>query len=347
MEKVRFGKSGLMVSKIAFGGIPIQRCSFDEAVSVVRGVIGLGVNFIDTANGYSDSEEKIGAAIKGMPRDSLVIASKSLARDKKTYLEHIDLSLSQLGVDYLDFHQLHGVSSTEVYDAVFAEGGAYEGLMEAVNAGKVRFPAFSSHSIPLAMKIMSEGKFASVQLPFNYVDDEAAKEAIPLAKELDMGFIAMKPFGGGILTDAKLSVKYLSQFDSIVPDPGIEKLPEMEEIVRIVESGERFTAEDAAEIEKIKAELGGSWCHRCDYCQPCPQKIGISTVLALESFIKRLPFDKTIALAGQVLESARGCTECRTCVDKCPYNLNIPGLIKEKLAIWDKYVEIQEPGIRD
>ena len=202
MGKIRFGKTELMVSKIAFGGIPIQRLSLEEAVEVVRGVIGLGINFLDTANAYSDSEEKIGLAIRGVPRENLVLASKTAAKDKKTCLEHIDLSLSQLGVEYIDLYQLHGISSVETYKVVMSEGGAYEGLTEAIRVGKVRFAAFSSHSIPTAMEIMREGKFAAVQLPFNYVDDEAAKEAIPLAKELDTGFIAMKPFGGGQLSDA-------------------------------------------------------------------------------------------------------------------------------------------------
>ncbi|MCL1858749.1 MAG: aldo/keto reductase [Oscillospiraceae bacterium] len=339
MEKVHFGKTGLFVSKIAFGGIPIQRLSVADAVEVVRGVISLGVNFIDTANGYTDSEEKIGIAIKGRPRESLVIASKSGARDKKTFLEHVDLSLSRLGVDYIDIYQLHGVSSVETYNAVFDDGGAYEGLVEAIRQGKVRFPAFSSHSIPLSIQIMRKGKFAVVQLPFNYIDDDVAKEAIPLAKELDMGFIAMKPFGGGLLSNAKLSIKYLSQFDSIVPDPGIEKLSEMEEIVRIAESKEGFTTNDAAEIEKVKTELGDHWCHRCEYCQSCPQKIHISTVLNIESFMKRMPYSRAFNMAGQVMENARNCVECCACVDKCPYKVNVPALIRERLTMWDRYVE--------
>ncbi|MCL1849711.1 MAG: aldo/keto reductase, partial [Clostridiales bacterium] len=131
MEKVRFGKSGLMVSRIAFGGIPIQRLTMEEGAEVVRGVINLGVNFIDTANGYTDSEEKIGMAIKGMPRESLVLASKSGARDKETFLKNLDLSLQRLGVEYIDFYQHHGLSP-DGHDVVFGEGGAYEGMEEAV-----------------------------------------------------------------------------------------------------------------------------------------------------------------------------------------------------------------------
>ena len=337
MEKVRFGKTGLMVSRIAFGGIPIQRLGMQEAADVVRGAIDLGVNFIDTANGYTDSEEKIGLGIKGLPRESVVIASKSGARDKETFLKNLDLTLTRLGTDYVDLYQHHGLGP-ESYDKVFGEGGAYEGMLEGVKAGKIRFPAFSSHDIPVAMKIMREGKFMAVQLPFNYVDDTAAAEAIPLAKELDMGFIAMKPFGGGLLSDANLSIKYLAQFDNIVPDPGIEKLSEMEEIVRILESGEKFSPADQATIDRMKIELGDHWCHRCNYCQPCPQNISISMALTIESHIKRMPFDRASGMASKGMEAARGCTECRTCVEKCPYKLDIPVLIKEKLAIWDKYV---------
>jgi len=338
MDKVRFGKTELLVSKVAFGGIPIQRLSIEEAVSVVRGVIDLGVNFIDTANGYTTSEEWIGIAIKDVPRDSLVIASKSGARDKKTFLEHIDLSLSRLGVDYIDIYQLHGVSSQEVCDAVFKEDGAYEGLMDAVRAGKVRFPAFSSHSVRTSVRVMREVDFAAVQLPFNFIDIEAQAEAIPLAKELDMGFIAMKPLGGGMLEDIGLAFRYLAQFDNIVPDPGIEKLHEMEEIVKIANANEPFTEADAASVERINKEMGSSWCHRCEYCRPCPQNIGISMALNITSFAKRVPTHRAIDMAGSLMENARNCTACRICVERCPYKLEVPDLLKDRLEKWDKFI---------
>lgn len=338
MQRVRFGKTGLMVSAVAFGGIPILRLPVEDAVRVVRRSIELGINFIDTANGYADSEEKLGIAIKGIPRDELVITSKSIVRTKREFIEHVDLSLKRMGLEYIDIYQLHHVSSAKGYDAVFGEGGAFEGLQEVIRAGKVRHPAFSSHNVEIAMKIMREGKFSAVQLPFNYVDDLAASQAIPLARELDMGFLSMKPMGGGLLSDAGLSFRYLSQFADIVPDPGIEKVEEIEEIVGIVNKGAEFSAEDAVRVERIKAELGDNWCHRCEYCMPCPENIAISTVLNVRSLFGRMTFERTLSMAGKAMEAARNCNGCRACVELCPYDLDIPRLIEDRLEIWKGYV---------
>ena len=339
MERVRFGKTGLMVSKVAFGGIPIMRISKAEAVGLVREAIRLGINFIDTAHGYTDSEEKIGEAIKGIPRGDLIIASKSPAGDKAAFNEHLDLSLKRLGVDYIDIYQLHGISSLDRWETILASGGAMEGLEEAVKAGKVRFPGFSSHSLPMAINIMKSGRFASVQLPFNYIDFAAADEAIPLAAELDMGFIAMKPMGGGLLDNAGLSFRFLGQYGSIVPDPGIEKIEELREIIEIAEKNEPFCAADKNEIEKQRLEFGPSWCHRCDYCQPCPQGVNISMALTVKSAFKRMPPERARAFTGPAIEKAAACLECRECVSRCPYNLDIPALLKEAVKLWDNYTK--------
>lgn len=335
METIRFGKTGLMVSRIALGGIPIMRVTKAEGAALVREALGLGINFIDTANGYLDSEEKIGEGIQGVRRDDLVIASKSMADDKATFTKHLDLGLRRLGLDHIDIYQLHNVSSKARLAAILAPGGALEGLDDAVRAGKVRFPAFSSHSIPTALELMKSGRFAAVQLPFNYLDNDAETEAIPLAKTLDMGFIAMKPMGGGLLDNAGLSFRYLMQYEGIVPDPGVETAEELREIAGIVEARRPLTAEDRKEIEKRRAELGPSWCHRCDYCQPCPQGIPISTVLISKSSIKRFTPDRVRAMAGSAIEKARSCVDCQACVKRCPYNLDIPGLLKKSVEYWD------------
>ena len=335
MEKVRFGRTELMVSKVALGGIPIMRLTKAEAADLVRQTISLGINFIDTATGYADSEEKIGEGIKGMKREDIILTSKSPVDDKKTFNEHLDLSLKRLGVDYIDIYQLHNVSSEARRNAVFAPGGAMEGLEEAVKAGKVRFPGFSSHSIPLAIEIMKSGRFDMVQLPFNFIDCTAAEEAIPLAEKLDMGFLSMKPMGGGLLGDAGLSFRFLGSYSSIVPDPGIEKIEELREIIGIVEKNEAFSAEDKKEVERLKAEFGASWCHRCDYCLPCPQGITISMALNVKSIFKRMTVDRARSFAGPPIEKARTCIECGDCVKRCPYDLDIPSLLKERIKEWE------------
>ena len=337
MEKIRFGKTELMVSKIALGGIPIMRLTKAEAAQLIRETVALGINFIDTAHAYADSEEKVGEAIKGMKREEMVIASKSPANDKETFNEQLDLSLKRLEVDYIDIYQLHNVASAARRDAVFAPGGAMEGLEEAVKAGKVRFPAFSSHSIPMAIEVMESGRFDAVQLPFNYIDSAAADEAIPLAEKLDMGFLAMKPMGCGLLGNAGLSFRFLGSYSGIVPDPGIEKIEEIREIIAIVNKNEALSEDDKREIEKVKAELGASWCHRCDYCQPCPQGIAISAALNIKSFFKRMTAERARSFTGAPIEKARTCLECGDCVKRCPYHLDVPSLLKENIKEWEKH----------
>jgi predicted aldo/keto reductase-like oxidoreductase len=186
---------------------------------------------------------------------------------------------------------------------------------------------------------MKSGKFDSVQLPFNYIDCAAADEAIPLAQKLDIGFIAMKPMGGGLLHEAGLSFRYLGQYGGIVPDPGIEKLEEIREIISAVEKNEPLSAEDKIEIEKQRAELGPSWCHRCDYCQPCPQGIQISMALWIKSAFKRMPPQRARSFVGPAIEKATACLECGECVSRCPYHLDIPALLKENVKLWESLLD--------
>jgi len=347
IEKVVFGSTGLKVTRVAFGGIPIMRLSMDEGVKVVRDVIEMGVNFIDTAYVYGDSEEKIGRAIREYPREKLVIASKSMARDKETFLQHLETGLKRLGTDYLDIYHMHALNSDEDLDKVLGPGGAMEGLDRAIRDGKVRFKAFSSHNLTVAKKVARSGEFQVIQYPLNFIDNDAQDELVPLAEKLKMGFIAMKPLGGGLLDDAGLCFRYLVQFDSIVPDPGIQKTGEMKQIVGIINDPRPLSEDEEARIEETRKDMGKSWCHRCDYCRPCPQGIPISAVLIVKSIVRRMPYDSACDFLGKAMEKARECTECRSCVEKCPYDLDIPELIQKNLVSWDKYTETKEAGVFD
>ena len=339
MRKIRFGKTELMVSELAFGGIPIQRHPREQAIEEIRKVLDMGVNFIDTAHGYTDSEEKIGEAIKAYPRESLVIASKSPAMDGDGFREHLELSLKRLGVEYIDIYQHHNVSSPEKMATVLGPDGAWKAMQKAMDEGLVRHPAFSAHSLETAKEMMLTRNYEATQIPFNFVDNAAEKELIPLARELDMGFICMKPLGGGLIDNARLCFRYLRQYPGIVPDPGIEHASEMEEIISIYSDESPLTDNEKSDIERIREELGASWCHRCEYCQPCPEGISISTVLTARSMTRRMPREKALSMLKGPVKKAESCSECGTCEERCPYDLPIRELLKTRRGQFSDFVE--------
>lgn len=335
VEKVRLGKTGIEVSRVGFGGIPIQRLSEEEAVKVVQHCIDLGVTFLDTANGYTTSEERIGKAIAGR-RDEVVVATKTGARDRAGAQEHLDLSLRRLNTDYIDLWQFHGVSSAEDYERVLGPGGAMEAAQEALRDGKVKHVGITSHSLDIALRAVPSGHFETIQFPFNFVTNEPADELVPLSRKCDVGFIAMKPLAGGLLEDANLAFKYLLQFEGVIPDPGIERPEEIDEIVNIVNGSWEFTAEERQELERTRERLGTRFCRRCGYCQPCPQGISIPTVLNIRSFYKRFSEERFFkGHPADAVDAARDCAECGECEEQCPYELPIRKMLVESVEFFD------------
>jgi predicted aldo/keto reductase-like oxidoreductase len=342
METVRLGRTGLEVSRVGFGGIPIQRVTEQEAVQVVQGCIELGVTFLDTANGYTTSEERIGRALAGLPggREGVVIATKTGARDAAGAREHLELSLQRLGVETIDLWQFHNVSTCEAYEEVLGPGGAMETAQQALAAGEIRHVGITSHSIDVALRAVRSGRFETVQFPFNFVTNEPAEELVPLAREHDVGFIAMKPLGGGLLDDANLAIKYLLQFEGVVPDPGIQNLEEIEEIVGIVAGPWELTPQEREQIERFRAEVGTRFCRRCEYCMPCPEGVRIPLVVNLRSFWKRFPLSVlSTGWAKAGIDSAANCVECGECETKCPYHLPIREMIQENIAFYEQALQ--------
>lgn len=335
MRKVELGATGLVVSEVGFGGIPIQRLSHVEAVSVVRKCLDLGITFLDTANGYTTSEERIGEAIRGR-RDHLVLATKTQARDAEGVAKHLALSLERLGVDAIDLYQFHCVSSEEDYQKVLAPGGPLDVVRQAQASGVVRHVGLTSHAMDIAIKAVRSGHFQTIMFPFNFVAAEAAQELIPLALEREVGFIAMKPLAGGALDDASLAFKYLRQFPRVLPIPGIERAAEIEEIVAILDGPAQLTPDQQAEMDRIRSELGNRFCRRCGYCEPCPQGVSIQTLMILDSIIKRMPAANVFSDLAQTVEDAQECVECGECEERCPYGLPIREMIQERVGLFER-----------
>ena len=205
MKTVRLGKTGLEVSRIGIGGIAIQRPPLDEAIKVIRRALDLGVNFIDTAIGYGDSEERIGKAVAGR-REHVFLATKGGADDKATTHEHIEQSLKRLETDYIDVWQFHGINTFERYEHILGPDGAMEAAQEALHAGKIRHIGFSAHTTIAAIAAMNEFKFDTVMFPINFVEHFAfgfGQAVLELAHNQSVSVIAIKPTSAGAWPDAR------------------------------------------------------------------------------------------------------------------------------------------------
>jgi predicted aldo/keto reductase-like oxidoreductase len=338
MQKIRLGKTDLMVTRLGFGGIPIQRLSEGDAVAVVRRCFDLGINYYDTANGYSTSEERIGKAVKGH-RHEVFIATKTFPGTPEIIEQNLDLSLKRLGTDYIDVYQFHGVNDMPTLQKILdPENGLYKIFEKAKKAGKIRHIGITSHQMDAAKAQVKSGKFETIMFPFNFITNEPAKELLPLCRKNDIGFIVMKPLAGGMLDNATIAFKYLLQFPDIVAIPGIEKIHEIEEIFKIYQKSTKITSTERKKMQQMTEELGTRFCRRCDYCQPCAQQIPISMLMTFPTFVKRLPPDWYLKspFIPDGMAKAANCTECGECESRCPFKLPIREMIKESYNLFER-----------
>ncbi len=333
MNKVRLGKTGLMVSRVAMGGIPIQRPPLDEAVKVINRALDLGVNLIDTSIGYGDSELIIGKAVSGR-RDEVLLATKGRWRDKETLAGNIDSSLKRLGTDHIDIWQMHNIRDPTAFKQVVAPGGSIEAAREALDEGKILHLGFSTHNLEVAYMGVESGFFETVQFPFNFIAREASEELISHARKRSVGFIGMKPFAGGNITDARLAIGYVLHHETVVPDPGVERVEEIEEIVGLVDEGIELGEGDWARMDAIRDELGDRFCRQCMYCMPCPQGVEIWLLTYMRNLFRLWPRERVIQAFGDRAVTAEKCIQCGECEEKCPYGLPIRELIQENYEFY-------------
>jgi predicted aldo/keto reductase-like oxidoreductase len=343
VEKIRLGRTNMTVSRLGFGGIPIQRISEDEALDIVRRCLELGITFFDTANAYTSSEERIGKAISGRG-EGLVLATKTLDRTRQGIENHIELSRKRLGVDSIDLYQFHNVSDRDTLNKILEPDGPLPVVEKARSAGLVRHIGITSHQIDIAIEAVKTDRFETIMFPLNFLYYEAVNELLPLVRERDVGFIIMKPMAGGVLDGATLAFKYLFQFPDLALIVGIEKLAEIEEISRIWDEPWELTAAEQREIERLRQELGTRFCRHCDYCQPCPVGIPIADVMSYPSLLKRLPQVRLFSGGfAEAFTKAADCTECGDCEERCPYQLSIRDMIVEYRDLYrvekKKYLE--------
>jgi len=359
LEKRRLGNTGLHVTLFGFGTIKFPHIPAEEAANALDRAIDLGVNFIDTARGYGDSEVKIGPVLRRR-RGEVYIATKTGKRSAKEAMAELETSLRNLQTDHIDLYQAHWVCNSDVLDQVLAPGGALEAFRKAKEQGKIGHYGITMHRHHAAIRRAIETDlFETIMLAYNPIDEEGmGPELIPLAAKHDMGVIIMKPLSGGVLVSPPGSPK-VDGLDPVVAGtlrgiainphvttviPGMISAEQVDENYRAITGASAF--DDRARrrlfetIAAMKKELRyGQLCLSCGYCAPCRQGIDVPKVFRALYMHQSYPEDQRFM--GQELYDdldvpPDACEECGECLERCPAGIDIPARLREAVAALGK-----------
>lgn len=335
MEYRILGKTGLRISRMGFGGIPIQKTDSEQTKILLAHLQSQGVNYIDTARGYTVSEEYIGYAIEGK-RDSFVLATKSMARTGDAMEKDIATSLKNLRTEYIDLYQIHNPSAADL-ETVLAPGGALEALQVAKAAGQIGHIGITLHSADLFARVLEYDWVETVMFPYNIVETQA-EELIAKCAEKNIGFICMKPLAGGAIEDAEVALRFVMANDNVtVVIPGMATVAEADQNLSACADTTPLTQTELDKIAEIRSVLGNNFCRRCNYCAPCAVGIGIPGVFMMEGYYSRYDLkDWAKARYEGFAHKASECVQCGVCETRCPYNLPIREMMKNAAAVFGK-----------
>ena len=330
---MRLGKTDIEVNKNGFGALPIQRRNIKDSVEILLKAYNSGIDFYDTARFYTDSEAKLGEAFEDV-RENIYIASKTGMENSCDFWKDLETSLKELKTDYIDLYQFHNISFCPK-----ADDELFKAMLEAKESGLIKHIGLTTHKITLAHEALDCGLYETLQYPFSYLSGKEEIKLVEKCKNLDVGFIAMKAMGGGLIKNSKASYAYINQFDNVLPIWGIQKLEELGEFLSYDDN--TVLTKDLNEIiRKDKKELGENFCRGCGYCMPCPEEINISLCARMSLWLRRFPTEPNLdEKTREIMKKSLDCLECYACVDKCPYELDIPKLLKEN---YEDYMNVLE-----
>lgn len=329
MRNITLGKTGIVTPQNGFGALPIQRVDTDTACRLLNRALDGGFTFFDTARAYTDSEEKIGIAFEGK-RDRFFLASKTHALTPDDFWRDLETSLTLLRTDHIDVYQFHCAGQC------FRPGdgtGMYEAMLEAKEQGMIRHIGITAHKIGVAEEAVGSGLYETLQFPLSYLSTERDIALVNKCRDNGVGFIAMKGLSGGLLTDSAACMAFMSQFDNVVPIWGIQRESELDEWLRFFREESQLDERAKAVIAADRAELMGDFCRGCGYCSPCTAGIQINQCARMSQMIRRSPSESWLSAEWQAqMEKIDGCVECGACLERCPYGLDIPRLLRKNLA---------------
>ena len=323
------GTTGLRVNPVGFGGIPIQRLPLNHSDELIEKAITSGINFFDSSRIYSDSEEKFGRVLPRY-RDQVIIATKSLGRERDSILKDIETSLKKFQTDYIELYQCHNVSSIEILNKVLGKNGALDGLIQARDQGMIGHIGITGHKPWIIMEALKNFEFETIQIPFNFIETSSLTELIPMAKKKKDGIIAMKPVAGGAFKNIVLNFRFILNSGIDVIIPGMDQLDQIEKNLAVLEDMSPLNDTEIGILEREKECLGETFCRRCEYCMPCPQGLNIPFLHLLGAYyfrynLKNWAWERLNALP----KGYQDCSGCNECIEKCPYSLHMPEIFQD------------------
>ncbi|MBO1049229.1 MAG: aldo/keto reductase [Dolichospermum sp. DEX182a] len=361
MQYRRFGKTNLHLSVFSLGTMRYLTDS-ENVQQTIEKALSLGINHLETARGYGDSEAYLGKAIKAglsVPRNQIYITTKiPPTPDADTMRRYIDESLNRLNLDYLDCLGIHGLNTWQHLEWVQSKNGCMQAVEEAINDGRVRHIGFSTHgSLDVILAAINTDFFEFVNLHYYYFFQHNAP-AIQLATEKDMGVFIISPAdkGGKLYTPPQtlkelcypftplnLNYRFLLSDNRInILSIGPAKPEELVISPELFDHPNELTKAEIDIFEKLENQqndvLLTDKCSQCYDCLPCPENIHIPEVLRLRNLALAYDMKDYGEYRYGMFENAghwfpgmkaNRCTECGDCLPKCPENLDIPTLLKD------------------
>jgi predicted aldo/keto reductase-like oxidoreductase len=343
------GKTGLKVCPVGVG------VGFTPDPSVIARAFDLGVNYFDTANDYSNgnSERLLAVGLKGIPRDKVIVVSKTPAKTRGVFMTDLEDSLKNFATDRIDIWLLHAKSKPEdVPDELLEAGDA------ARKQGKIRFFGVSTHDLDLmADRFVKAGNIDAVTFTYNFTMGTGREAAIAKLSQAGIGLTAMKVMAanGGVLPDFSAMTAGRgpgrgARGGGMPPRPAAIKnpLPALKWVVRnplvattipgvrdveMLEMNlkaltEKFTDEDEKLLSARSEEIRPYYCRMCYSCRgQCPKGMPVPDqlrILAYADFYGDFPLaQRSFAALPEKVRALR-CGDCSKCSVHCPNGVKVP-----------------------